>query len=52
VRRDPLNVEGGEDNTKVDVREMGCEGVDWIKLIQDRVQWWAVVVILMNFRVT
>jgi hypothetical protein len=52
MRRDPLNVEGGEDNTKMDLKEMGCEGEDWIKFIQDRFQWWAVVVVLMNLRVT
>jgi hypothetical protein len=35
-------VEGGEDNTKMDLKETGWAGVDWIKLIQDMVQWWAV----------
>jgi hypothetical protein len=38
--------------TEMDVKGMGYEGVHWIKLIQDRVQWWAVVVILISFRVT
>ena len=25
-----------EDNIKIDIQEMGCEGVDWIYLAQDR----------------
>jgi hypothetical protein len=29
-----------EDNIKMDLREMGYEGVDWIHLAQDRDQWW------------
>jgi hypothetical protein len=28
-----------EDNIKGDLTETGCEGVDWIQLAQDRVQW-------------
>jgi len=40
-----------EDNIRMDLREIGCEGVDWIHLIQDRVQWWALVNTVMNLRV-
>jgi hypothetical protein len=29
-----------EDDIKMDLREMGWEGVDWIHLDQDRDQWW------------
>jgi hypothetical protein len=29
----------GEDNIKMDVREIGMDGVNWICLAQDRV-WW------------
>jgi hypothetical protein len=28
-----------EDNIKMDVREIGIDGVNWIRLAQDRVQW-------------
>jgi hypothetical protein len=29
-----------EDNIKMDLREIGLEGVDWIHLAEDRDQWW------------
>jgi hypothetical protein len=35
-------------DVKLDIREIGCEGVDWIHLAQDRNQWWAVVNTVMN----
>jgi hypothetical protein len=38
----------GEDNIKMDLREMGISGVNWIQLAQDRVQWWAFVNTAMN----
>jgi hypothetical protein len=28
-----------EDNTKMDLRETGIDGANWILLAQDRVQW-------------
>jgi hypothetical protein len=28
-----------EDNIKLDLREMGIDGANWIQLAQDRVQW-------------
>jgi hypothetical protein len=31
------------DNIKMDLREIGWDGVDWIDLIQDRDQWRALV---------
>jgi hypothetical protein len=37
-----------EDNVKMDLREMGIDGVNWIWLAQDRVQWWAFVNTVMN----
>jgi hypothetical protein len=40
-----------EDNIKVDIREIGINGVNWIQLTQDRVQWWAFVNAVMNLRV-
>jgi hypothetical protein len=40
-----------EDNIKMDLREIGIDGANWIRLAQDRVQWWAFVVTVMNLRV-
>jgi hypothetical protein len=40
-----------EDNSRMDLREIGWEDVDWIHLAQDRDQWWAFVNTVMNFRV-
>jgi hypothetical protein len=37
-----------EDNIRMDLREIIQEGMDWIHLAQDRVQWQAVVDIVMN----
>jgi hypothetical protein len=35
---------------KMDLRETGCEGVDWIHLAQDANRWRAVVNAVMNLR--
>ena len=40
-----------EDNTKMDLQEVGCEGLDWIDLAQDRDRWRALVSTVMNFGV-
>jgi hypothetical protein len=40
-----------EDNIRIDLREIGWEGVDWMHLAQDRDQWRAVVNMVMNLRV-
>jgi hypothetical protein len=32
-------------------KEIGCEGVDWIYLAEDRDQWQAVVNMVMNLQV-
>jgi hypothetical protein len=40
-----------EDGIRMDLREIGLGGVDWIRLSQDRDRWWAVVSAVMNLRV-
>ena len=39
---------GWEDNIKMDLQEVGCGGMDWIKLDQDRDMWWELVNAVMN----
>jgi hypothetical protein len=39
------------DNIKMDLREIGWGGMDWIDLAQDRDQWRALVNTVMNLRV-
>jgi hypothetical protein len=38
-------------NIKMDLREMGRDGMDWIDLAQNRDQWRALVNAVMNLRV-
>jgi hypothetical protein len=39
------------DNIKMDLGEVGCDGVDWIDVAQDRDRWRAYVNAVMNLRV-
>jgi hypothetical protein len=40
-----------EDNIKMDLREIGIDEANWIRLAQDRFQWRAFVNTVMNLRV-
>jgi hypothetical protein len=46
----PLGIpgHGWEDNDKVDVNKIVCEGMDWINLAQDRDILWVFLNIVMN----
>jgi hypothetical protein len=40
-----------ENNIKMNLQEVGCEVIDWIKLAQDRERWWALVNAVRDHRV-
>jgi hypothetical protein len=39
------------DNIKMDLREIGWNGVDWMDMAEDRDQWRALVNTVLNLRV-
>ena len=41
-----------EENIKMDLQEIGCGGVKWIELAQDRDRWCPLVNAVMKLRVT
>jgi len=40
-----------EDIIKMDLQEVGCGGMDWIKLAQDRARWQELVNVVVNLQV-
>jgi hypothetical protein len=50
--RDNLGDPGEDgDNIKMHLQELRCGGLDWIKLVQDKDRWRALVNAVMNLRV-
>jgi hypothetical protein len=41
----------GDDNINIDFQEIGCEGMEWINMAQDRDRCRALVNAVMNLRV-
>jgi hypothetical protein len=41
-----------ENNIKIDLREIGWGGMDWIHLVQEREHWRALMNMLMSLRVS
>ena len=39
-----------EDNIKMDLKEVGCEGMDWISVAQERDRWRALLSAVMNLK--
>jgi hypothetical protein len=40
-----------DSDIRIDLQEVGCGGMDWIGLAEDKGRWWAIVNAVMNFRI-
>jgi hypothetical protein len=40
-----------EDNIKMDLKETECKVVDWFHMAQDKIQWQALLNMVMNFQI-
>ena len=40
-----------EGNIKMELQEVGCGGIDWIKLAQDKDRWQELVKAVKNFQI-
>jgi len=40
-----------EDNIKMDLKEVGCGGVEWNEVAQDRDRWQTLVTVVMSLQV-
>jgi len=40
-----------KNNIRMDLQEVGCEGMEWIDVVQNRDRWRALVNAVMNLRV-
>jgi hypothetical protein len=48
VLQNHLEDPGVEDNIKMDLQEVGCGGMDWFKVAEDRDRWRALVTAVMD----
>lgn len=39
-----------EDNIKLSLKEMCCEGGKWMELVQDHIQLWTLILAVLNLR--
>jgi hypothetical protein len=40
-----------KDDIKMDLQEVGWEGMDWTAVAQEKDRWWALVNVVMNLQV-
>jgi hypothetical protein len=41
-----------EDNSRMDLQEVGCGDMDWMNLVQDKDRWLALVNVVMNVQIS
>jgi hypothetical protein len=50
MRQPPRSTHRWDDNIKMDPQQVGCVGMDWIELAEDRDRWRSLVNAVMNLR--